>query len=76
MYNLKTGGKYIMDIFEYCHHPSFWAPVDSWFPLQNEIIFKQTKNAIILPVYEFYGCDNSMVLDNFKLKKKRCYKRK
>ena len=31
-----------MDIFEYCHHPSFWAPVDNWFPLQNEIIFKQS----------------------------------
>ena len=62
-----------MDIFEYCHHPSFWAPVDSWFPLQNEIIFKQTKNAIILPVSEFYGCDNSMVLDNFILTPKRCY---
>ena len=62
-----------MDILEYCHQPNFWAPVDSWFPLLNEQIFKQTKNAIILPVSKFFGYDNSMVLDNFILTPKRCY---
>lgn len=62
-----------MDIFEYCHHPDYWVPVDKWFPLVNECIFKQVKNAIILPVSEFYNLSESMVLNNFMLTPKRCY---
>ena len=62
-----------MDIFEFCHHPDFWVEVDKWFPLPNEVIFKQTKNALILPVSKFYGYKESMVLDNFMLTPKRCY---
>lgn len=63
-----------MDIFEFCHHPSFWVEVDSWFPLQEDMIIRQTKNALIMPVSKFYGLpDDSMVLDNFILTSKRCY---
>lgn len=62
-----------MDIFEYCHQSNFWAPVDKWFPLVNECIFKQVKNAIILPVSEFFNLNESMVLNNFMLTPKRCY---
>ena len=64
-----------MDIFEFCHDPSFWAEVDSWYPSnEDDIIVKQTRNALILPVSKFYGLENnSMVLDNFILTPKRCY---
>ena len=53
-----------MDIFEFCHDPSFWAEVDSWYPSnEDDIIVKQTRNALILPVSKFYGLENnSMVL--------------
>ena len=62
-----------MDIFEYCHNPSYWVEVDNWYPLQGEEYFRQTRNAIILPVSEFYGVDSSVMLDNFMLTPKRCY---
>lgn len=70
---IQAGGKLNMDIFEYCHQSNFWAPVDKWFPLVNECIFKQVKNAIILPVSEFFNLNESMVLNNFMLTPKRCY---
>lgn len=62
-----------MDIINFCHHPNFWAPVDWWQPLQDDIIFKQVKNAIILPISDFYGVKQSRVLDSFMLTPKRCY---
>ena len=66
-----------MDIFEFCHHSSFWAKVDSWYPLKQDEIFKQTKNAIILPVSKFFNLEEkSMILDNFMLTPKRCYNSK
>ncbi len=62
-----------MDIVNFCHQSNFWTTVDSWFPLQDDIIFKQVKNAIILPVSEFYNIQRSKVLDSFMLTTKRCY---
>ena len=62
-----------MDIINFCHQSNFWTTVDSWFPLQDDIILKQVKNAIILPVSEFYNIQRSKVLDSFMLTTKRCY---
>lgn len=47
--------------------------VDQWYPNREEQIFKQVKNAIILPVSAFFGIEESRVLDSFMLTPKRCY---
>lgn len=53
--------------------PSLFIPVDDWIPLnQNDIIFRSTKGAIILPVSKFYGVSNT-ALDYFDMSSKRCY---
>lgn len=63
-----------MDVFEYSHSVYYWTEVDNWFPQQGEEIFKQTRNAIILPVSKFYERpESSMMLDYFMLISKRCY---
>lgn len=61
-----------IDIFEFCHSPYYWAPVDNWFPFPEEEIFRQAKNTISLPVSKFFNT-NSVMLDNFMLTPKRCY---
>lgn len=62
-----------MNIIEYCHHQNYWTEVDNYFPLYEERLFKETKNALILPVSKFYGIKDSFILDNFVLTSKRCY---
>ena len=54
---------------------NWWVPkVDEWWPTREEVIFSQCKNAIRLPVSEFFGLSqNSKVLDSFILSPKRCY---
>ena len=53
--------------------PNLIFPVDDWIPIGADCIFKETKNAIILPVSSFFGLEESKVLDSFILTNKRCY---
>ena len=47
--------------------------VDSWVPNPEDVIFKHTKGAMILPVSDFYGVEPSANFDCFVLSTKRCY---
>lgn len=60
-------------IEQFLTSPNYWARVDEWCPLYEDTIFKQVKNAIILPVSEFFSVEESKVLDSFMLMPKRCY---
>ena len=61
-----------MDIFEFSKSKNYWAEVDWWYPMKDERFFTHTKNAIILPVSQFFGTNSSM-LDTFILTPRRCY---
>lgn len=50
-----------------------YPPVDSWVPEPEDIIFKQSKGAIELPVSEYYGVQDNPLFDQFSLITKRCY---
>jgi hypothetical protein len=58
---------------DWAYSPNYWARVDEWFPIRRDEIFKETKNAIILPVSQFFGVSDSKVLNSFILTPKRCY---
>lgn len=64
-----------VNIFEYYKSDKYWARIDNWIPTNpKDIIFKNVKNAIVLPVSEFYGMEPNMVFDSFMLiSAKRCY---
>ena len=62
-----------MELHELLNSPIFLPKVDEWYPRKEEEIFTQCKNAIILPVSEFFGIEKSKVLDSFMLTPKRCY---
>ncbi|MGL5330903.1 MAG: hypothetical protein ACRDD7_16690 [Peptostreptococcaceae bacterium] len=44
--------------------------VDDWVPLEQDIIFKHTKGAVILPVSRYYEVENAESLDYFRIAKK------
>ena len=46
--------------------------VDEWVPSEEDLVFKNTKGAMILPVSEFYQLEDTKV-DYFVLSGKRCY---
>ena len=62
-----------MELYEALRSAWYLPRVDEWWPNQEDRIFKQTKNAIVLPVSEFFGLPESRVLDSFMLTTKRCY---
>ena len=62
-----------MELHELMRAPFFLPKVDEWYPREEDMIFKQCKNAIILPVSEFFGIEDSKVLNSFMLTSKRCY---
>lgn len=62
-----------MELYEILTSPSFLPRVDEWYPREEDRIFKECKNAIILPVSKFFGIEESKVLDSFMLTPKRCY---
>lgn len=49
-----------------------FIPIDEWIPNEEDLVFKHTKNVIILPVSNFYGI-NIPGLDYFMVSTKRCY---
>ena len=57
----------------FIHFNETFIPVDSWVPEPQDLIFKHTKGAMILPVSEFYGVTNNTNFDCFVLSTKRCY---
>lgn len=62
-----------MELYEILNS-DWWVPkVDEWWPLREDVIFSHCKNAISLPVSEFFGLNKSKVLDSFMLTPKRCY---
>lgn len=49
-------------------------PCDDWIPLPEDLIFKQVKGAIVVPVSQFYNIVDNGELDYFHLDiKQRCY---
>lgn len=49
-------------------------PCDEWIPMPEDLIFKQVKGAIIVPVSDFYGIEDKGDLNYFHLDiKQRCY---
>lgn len=64
-----------VNLFEYYNSNDYWARIDNWIPVnKNDIIFKNTKNAIVLPVSLFYGIEPSIAFDSFMVvSPKRCY---
>lgn len=50
-----------------------YPPVDTWVIQPEDMIFKQSKGAIQLPVAEHYGIVNNPLFDQFSLIAKRCY---
>lgn len=65
--------KKLVNLFERSEKPKF-IKVDEWVPESiNDIIFKQTKGAIILPVSAYYNIVGDNKADYFKLNTKRCY---
>lgn len=64
-----------INLFQFCKSDDFWTKIDNWIPVnQSDIIFKNVKNAIILPVSEFYGVEPSIAFDSFMVvNAKRCY---
>ena len=54
--------------------PKQFIPCDEWVPQPNDLIFKHIKDAIILPVSDFYGVTDDTEFDYFHLNiKQRCY---
>lgn len=64
---------YLTTIDSWAFSPAYWARVDEWMPIMEDQIFKEVKNAIILPVSQFFGIEDSKVLNSFILTPKRCY---
>ena len=50
-----------------------WTYVDNWMPLENAIVFKHVKGAILVPVSSFYNVPANLSLDSFILSTKKCY---
>lgn len=51
----------------------YFIPVDDWIPMnENEIVWKSTRGAIILPCSEYFGMYNTAI-DYFDISIKRCY---
>lgn len=50
-----------------------FIPVDEWIPKPEEIIIKECKGAIVMPISEYFGIKDVPSLDYFILKSKRCY---
>ena len=57
----------------FIHFNEQFIPVDSWQPEPQDVIFKHTKGAMILPVSKFYNVPDNMNFDCFILSTKRCY---
>ena len=51
----------------------FWCAVDNWIPNEEDIIFRFSASAIIVPVSRYYGLDDSIAFDSFIIIPKRCY---
>jgi hypothetical protein len=51
---------------------NIFIPVDEWIPEEQDVIFRHTKGAMVLPVSKFYGMESGN-LDYFILSTKRCY---
>lgn len=62
-----------MNAFNFMDH-TYQKPiaVDEWIPQEEDIIFRTCKNALILPVSQYFNVDNDK-LDRFVLSTKRCY---
>lgn len=63
----------IMTMDEWFNSSNFWVAIDNWCPSPEDQIFKHAKNAIILPVSEFYRTEPSLAFDSFMINPKRCY---
>ena len=64
----------IMNFFDYIRSSRYWCKIDSWAPMnEGERIFKNVKNAIMLPVSKYYGTAPSIAFDSFMISPKRCY---
>lgn len=64
---------YLMTMHEYFNSDKFWTKVDDWIPREEEKIFRENKNAIYLPVSQFYGVEPNLSFDSFVMNPKRCY---
>ena len=54
--------------------PAPFIPCDEWVEEEEDKIFRHVKDAIILPVSDFYGITADTGLDYFRLDiKQRCY---
>lgn len=63
-----------VNLFQF-YKSDFWTKIDNWLPTnKDDVIFKNVKNAIILPVSKFYGVEDSIAFDSFMvISAKRCY---
>lgn len=48
-------------------------PVDDWVPEKEDLIFRHCKDAILLPVSEYFGVSGVDTFNYFILSAKRCY---
>ena len=63
-----------VNLFKY-YQGDYWTKIDDWIPTNpNDCIFRNVKNAILLPVSQFYGLEPNIAFDSFMVvSAKRCY---
>ena len=52
-----------VNLFKY-YQGDYWTKIDDWIPTNpNDCIFRNVKNAILLPVSQFYGLEPNIAFD-------------
>ena len=54
-------------------HVQEFIPVDSWRMTEDQMIFHETKGAIIAPINRFFGLDEGNNINYFIMTPKKCY---
>ena len=63
-----------VNLFNFYKSGNSWVKIDTWIPTEKDKIFKNAKDAIILPVSEFFCVEKSIAFDSYMLvSPKRCY---
>src|SRR5574344_2105860 len=63
-----------VNIFNFYKSGNSWVKIDTWIPTEKDKIFKNAKDAVILPVSEFFCVEKSIAFDSYMLvSPKRCY---
>lgn len=65
--------KQLIQLVSKITEPKEFIKIDDWVPKEEDMIFKQTKGAIILPISKYYNIVGDNKADYFKLNTKRCY---